>query len=38
MSRWGLISTLMVNIPPIVLMMIGVVYQANIIKPYEHRG
>jgi len=27
MSRWGLISTLMVNIPPIILMMIGVLYQ-----------
>jgi hypothetical protein len=35
MSRWGLISTLMVNIPPILLMMVGVAYQANKGKPYE---
>jgi hypothetical protein len=26
-SRWGLISTLMVNIPPVIFCMIGVLYQ-----------
>jgi len=27
MSRWGLISTVMVNIPAILLLMVGVLYQ-----------
>ena len=28
MSRWGLITTLLVNIPPIILMIIAVAYQS----------
>ena len=27
MSRWGLCTTLLMNIPPIILMIIAVVYQ-----------
>lgn len=27
MSRWGLISTLLVNVPPIIFCMVGVLYQ-----------
>ena len=27
MSRWGLITTLLMNIPPIILMIVAVVYK-----------